>query len=307
MAAFPVVPELPEFHVAVVGRTDRGLVRSHNEDAFIVADLTGGALLQESPVARYEVGVHGVLLAVADGMGGARAGEIASAMALETLRRSLDQAVEHASPNAEVVSNAVQTAHRMVLQAAHDAGQSGASQMGATLTAAYVYGGFAYIAEVGDSRAYLLRGGVLTQLTKDQSLVQQLLDSGAITKAQADESPFKNVILQAMGHQDAVDVALARLALRDRDCIVLCSDGLTNVVTDDEMRATILSARSLDAAADKLVEIANERGGPDNITVVLAGIGGALAQSRPGERIEETFEVLKEYEPRSSRKPQKPH
>jgi serine/threonine protein phosphatase PrpC len=306
MSAFAAVPDLPVFHVAVAGKTDRGLVRSHNEDAFIVADLTGGELFREGPIARYDVGEHGVLLAVADGMGGARAGEIASAMALETLRRSLDKAVEHERPNADVVSDAVQSAHRVVLQAAHDAGQSGSSQMGATLTAAYVYGGFAYIAEVGDSRAYLLRGGVITQLTKDQSLVQQLLDTGAITKEQAFESPFRNIILQAMGHQDAVEVALARLALRDRDCLILCSDGLTNVLSDDEIRRAILGSPALDVAVDRLVALANERGGPDNVTVVLAGIGGTLTPSRPGERIEETFEVLKEYEPRST-KPPKPH
>jgi len=168
--------------------------------------------------------------------------------------------------------------------------------MGATLTAVLVRGDSAYIAEVGDSRAYLLRGGVIKQLTKDQSLAQVLIDKGALDAARAEDSPFKNVILQAMGRSERVKVALARLSLRARDCLLLCSDGLTRHVSDDEIRDIVLPAKRLDAACKALVDLANERGGVDNITVMLAGVGGTREAVRSSDRITRTFEVLKSFE-----------
>lgn len=168
--------------------------------------------------------------------------------------------------------------------------------MGATLTAVFVRGDTATIAEVGDSRAYLIRRGVIKQLTKDQSLAQVLIDKGALDPARADDMPFKNVILQAMGRGARIEVALARLSLRARDCLLLCSDGLTRHVSDDEIRDIVLPATRLDAACKALVDLANERGGADNVTVVLAGVGGALEAARSGDRITRTFEVLTSFE-----------
>ncbi len=152
------------------------------------------------------------------------------------------------------------------------------------------------MAEVGDSRAYLIRRGEITRLTKDQSYVQLLVDGGVISEAEAAQSPFANVILQAMGHQANVSVALGRLELRGRDCLLLCSDGLTKHIADDEMKATLLAAPDLRTACDRLVDLANRRGGTDNITVVLAGIGGTLARAAAGETPGATFEVLKSFE-----------
>jgi serine/threonine protein phosphatase PrpC len=234
-----------------------------------------------------------VILAVSDGMGGANAGEVASAIVVDTVRSALAEAPPSASRRA-VLTAAVERAHRAVEEAAQK--EKKHRGMGATLTAVFVRGDSAYIAEVGDSRAYLLRGGKMKQLTKDQSLAQALIDKGALDPSQADEAPFKNVILQAMGRSKRMKVALARLSLRARDCLLLCSDGLTRHVSDDEIRDIVLPAPRLDAACKALVDLANERGGVDNITVILAGVGGTLEAVRSTDRITRTFEVLTSFE-----------
>jgi serine/threonine protein phosphatase PrpC len=170
--------------------------------------------------------------------------------------------------------------------------------MGATLTALYVRGPTAYVAELGDSRAYVLRAGRITQLTKDQSYVQLLIDRGLVGPAQAQESPFRNLILQAIGYQPRVSVALGRLDLRRFDCLLLCSDGLSNEVTDLEMRDIVLESRDLGLAADRLIALANERGGPDNATAVLIGVNGDLATPSREEPVERTFRVLGTFDHR---------
>jgi len=159
----------------------------------------------------------------------------------------------------------------------------------------FVHAGQAYIAEVGDSRAYLIRAGTMCQLTHDQSMVQVLVDSGVIAPEQAETSPIRNIILQAMGNQPNLKVALTRLELRDRDCFVLCSDGLTTMVHDDEIRDLVLASGRPEIAAKQLVDLANERGGKDNITVVLAGVGGGLTPPSADETIDDTFEVLSTF------------
>ncbi len=280
------------FHVSVAARTDVGQAREKNEDAFVVADLSGGTLLDGEPNARFDVGERGVLLAVSDGMGGADSGEVASALVCETLTRAFTNA-EPGTPRDALMNDAVQKAHLAVWDEAKSKGR----KMGATLTAVFVHAGSAYIAEVGDSRAYLVRRGKITQLTKDQSMVQVLLDTGVIAKADAEHSPLKSIILQAMGNQQNLKVALAKLELRNRDALVLCSDGLTNHVTDEEIKTHVMSMRPQQAAT-KLVDLANERGGKDNITVVVAGVGGELDPALSTERVTDTFEVLTTFEPK---------
>jgi PPM family protein phosphatase len=280
------------FHVSVAAQTDVGKVREKNEDAYVVADLTGGTLLDGEPHARFDVGERGVLIAVSDGMGGADSGEVASALVVETLTRAFRKAAPGTQQDA-LMNDAVQRAHRAVWDEAKEKGR----KMGATLTAVFIHAGQAYIAEVGDSRAYLVRRAKITQLTKDQSMVQVLLDTGVIGKADAEHSPLKNVILQAMGNQQNIKTALAKLELRNRDCLVLCSDGLTNHVSDDEIRDHVMTLRP-NQAAKKLVDLANERGGKDNITVVVAGVGGELDPARSTEKVADTLEVLTTFEPK---------
>ena len=280
------------FYLSVAGQTDVGKVREKNEDTFVVADLTGGALLDGTQHSRFDVGERGVLLAVSDGMGGAQAGEVASALVVETLTLAMANAAPD-TPRDALMNDAIQKAHLAVW----DVAKRESKKMGATLTAVFVHAGQAYIAEVGDSRAYLIRAGKICQLTHDQSMVQMLVDTGIIEPEQAEHSPIRNVILQAMGNQKNVKVALAKLELRDRDCIVLCSDGLTGHVHDDEIRDVVLASGRPEVATRQLVELANERGGKDNITVVVAGVGGGLSRPITGEEIKDTFQVLTSFDP----------
>lgn len=281
------------FYLSVAGHTDIGRVRKRNEDTFVVADLSGGSLLDGAPHARFDVGERGVLLAVSDGMGGAEAGEVASALVVETLTRALATAAP-GTPRDALMTEAIEKAHRAVWNVA----KRESKKMGATLTSVFVHAGQAYIGEVGDSRAYLIRGGSICQLTHDQSMVQMLVDSGVLAPEQAVESPLRNVILQAMGNQREVKVALARLALRDRDCLVLCSDGLTTLVHDDEIRDLVLKTGRPEIAARELVDLANERGGYDNITVVVAGVGGSLTKVATDECFADTFETITTFDMR---------
>ena len=267
-----------------------------NEDAFVVADLTGDSILQEQQIGRFEVGQRGVLLAVSDGIGGHAAGEVASALVVESLRRSMAKGAVEAQDT--LLEKAVLQANRDVWEAAHHPGRH---NMGATLTAMFIHGTVAHIAEVGDSRAYLLRNGNILQVTRDQSYVQLLLDSGALSPQEANRSEIRNVILQAMGLRPDVTVALGRLDLRDRDAFILCSDGLSNKVSVEELRDLVLTSPRLDMAGRRMIELANERGGEDNITAIVCGIGGDLPKPQETERLSQTLHVLQEFEaPRSA-------
>ena len=277
-------------YVSVAAATHVGKVREKNEDAFVVADLTGGTLLADKTHARFDVGERGVLLAVSDGMGGAQAGEVASAIVVETLTKEIGNAPLE-TPRDATLTEAVKAAH----EAVRTRGQQDQAKMGATLTAIFVRAGRAYIAEVGDSRAYLIRSGKIAQVTKDQSMVQLLVDSGVMSASDASNSPMRNVILQAMGHQREIKIAVSKLELRDRDCLVLCSDGLTVHVSDEEIKSTILGVRP-EAAVEKLLELALERGGKDNVTIVVAGIGGELQKPSESEPPDTAVEVIKAFE-----------
>jgi serine/threonine protein phosphatase PrpC len=278
--------------LTVYGQTDIGLVRKANEDSFVIGDLTGGSLIQEQHITQFEVGQRGLLLAVSDGMGGHQAGEVASALVVESLRRSMASQAGGASD--ALLEKATLQANREVWQAAHYPGRE---HMGATLTALFVHDKTAYIAEVGDSRAYLLRGGEIAQVTRDQSYVQLLVDSGAMSATQAKDSDLSNVVLQAMGLKVEVSAALGKLDLRERDCLVLCSDGLSNKLSADEIRQVILSSTGLDAACTRLVDEAKRRGGEDNITVIVAGVEGDLPPLAMGEKIAATLVVIREFQP----------
>jgi serine/threonine protein phosphatase PrpC len=280
-------------HISVAAKSDVGRVRGNNEDAFLIADLTRGERGAPGSIRRIDIGDKGILLVVSDGMGGEQAGEVASALVVEAFTRTLEAAPPHLPPAAQLKFAAAK-AHLDVAAASRHRGREG---MGATLTAVHILGGVAYVAEIGDSRAYLLRSGCIFQLTRDQNLAQLLTDAGAIKAEDAKTSPMKNVLAQAMGQGSAIQVALGRLVLRDRDCLLLCSDGLTGKVTDEEIRGEILGSKNLERACERLVFKANERGGQDNITVVIAGVGGNLPPAPPGERLSSTYEILESFAP----------
>ena len=255
-----------------------------------MVDVASRAVLGGERAGRSRLGDR-VLLAVSDGLGGQPGGEIASAVVVETLARAMLWA-RTATPREELLDAAVQVAHRAVQQAAVTHGKLG---MGATLVAALVDGPTAYVAEVGDSRVYLLRGGSLAQISHDQSMVQAMIDEGMMDAEDKRTFPFRSVILQSMGMDGAPRVALRRVDLRRGDLILLCSDGLTELVPDPDIKRVLLAAPRLDVACSALVDLANARGGVDNITVVLAKAGGELPPGRAGETIASTVEVLRSF------------
>lgn len=278
--------------VTAFGLTDPGRVRKNNEDAFLIAQLAEAANgAAPSEVATFAADEEAVILAVSDGMGGADAGEVASALVVQSLREAMMSA--HGEGWDAATKTAVEKANRAVYEAAKEPGKRG---MGATVTAVCVHGNQAHIAEVGDSRAYLVRNGRIRQVTRDQSFVQFLVDSGAIKPEEAASYPMKNVVLQAMGQNPDVQVALGRLTLRRGDRLLLCSDGLSGMISAGDMRTIVEREPTLDAAARALIAAANEKGGEDNITAVLAELGGeGLSPPHEAETLTQTFQVLAEY------------
>jgi PPM family protein phosphatase len=279
--------------VSVFARTDVGMHRSGNEDAFLVADLTTGNVGLGPDISAHRVGERGSLMIVSDGMGGAAAGEIASEMAVATICDSL-MSEPAESEIVQRLKVATETANQRIWD--HSQENMELSGMGATVTAALVQGTTAYIAQVGDSRAYLIRDGRIKQLTKDQSLAQMLFDSGAVNLEQMAAVP-QNVIMQALGTQQEVKVAMSAVQLFRNDCLVLCSDGLSNKVQPDELSAMIQDTEDLTEACRLLIERANERGGEDNITVVIARFDGeALLSAGDGKAITASFSpISQEY------------
>jgi PPM family protein phosphatase len=263
--------------VSVFGKTDLGRSRDHNEDTFLVADLSTGHASLQPDVRDHVIGPRGSLFMVADGMGGAAAGEVASQMAVELIHRHLaavwatdtDTSEERfAFRMREALERANQRIHEYAKQHAEVRG------MGTTATAAGVYRTGLWLAQIGDSRAYLARDGEVIQLTKDQSLMQRLVDAGELTEEEAEQSERRNIILQALGPDPKVKVDLTYQPLRRGDTLVICSDGLSSLVRREEIGELLREYPDLASACSALIDLANGRGGPDNITVVIARFDG---------------------------------
>ncbi len=252
--------------ITAVGATDPGRRRPNNEDGLTIVDLTSGSEIAELEVRDLNVGKSGVLLAVCDGVGGRRAGEIASSLALAELAHEME-AVGDQCPRRAIFREAVERVNHAVWMKAQD--DPALDGMATTLTGAVVCSGRAVLAHVGDSRAYVLRDGHIRQVTRDQSFVESMLAAGALTEEEAAHSPYRNVILQAVGRKKSVEVALDALDVRDGDMLLLCTDGLSEKVEAAEM-ASALAGPDLAAAVRSLIALANERGGEDNITVLAA-------------------------------------
>ncbi len=263
--------------VSVFGKTDLGLTREHNEDTFLVADLSSGHANLQPDVRSHEVGPRGSLFIVADGMGGAAAGEIASAMAADSIYRHLstawaEDAEVSAARFAYRMKEAVELANQQIYAYARE--HPDVRGMGTTVTAAGIFGDELYLAQIGDSRGYLVRNGVAFQLTRDQSLTQRLVDAGELTEEEAEQSERRNIILQALGPDPRVKVDLSLQKLRRGDTLILCSDGLSGVVKREEFSQMVADSADLPSLCSGLIDLANERGGPDNVTVVAARFDG---------------------------------
>ena len=249
--------------IASAGATDVGRVRTNNEDCFrIVAPMN--------------------LFVLSDGMGGAAHGEVASELAVETVVKHCQEAENNlAAPmfgetqagwndRTKRLFSAVYLANRKIFESAEQHPEQ--KGMGATLTAAWVDGPRLSIAHVGDSRAYLLRAGGLQQLTSDHSLVAEQVRRGILTAVEAETSEIQSVLLRALGSQQQVEVDTEEQELFTRDVLLLCSDGLTRMVTEPEIAGALQSEPDPVRAATKLVELANDAGGVDNITVLVVRV-----------------------------------
>ncbi|HXU81348.1 MAG TPA: Stp1/IreP family PP2C-type Ser/Thr phosphatase, partial [Polyangia bacterium] len=263
-----------DIKVTVFGKTDVGLVREHNEDSFLIADATLDKRESEprEPI-EIPVGPKGALLLVCDGMGGAAAGEVASQMAVESISTALASA--EAQPRdgfARRLRRAIEDANdRIYAQSRDNQSERG---MGTTCTAVGLVDGTLVLGQIGDSRCYVLRDGKLAQVTKDQSLAWQLIEAGAMTAEEAKQFEHANIILQALGVQERVDVALSQVPLRQGDVVLVSSDGLHGPVSDEEILQVLKEESDVKRACDRLVARALEREGPDNITVVVARFDG---------------------------------
>jgi serine/threonine protein phosphatase PrpC len=264
----------PDIQIEVFGKTDVGLIREHNEDNLLMADLGGD--LRESELdapAKFALTERGALFLVCDGMGGAAAGEVASQMAVDAVHETMVSA----EPSAHDVfgrglRRAVEIANDRIFQQSRD--NQSERGMGTTCTAAALMDDTLMVAQIGDSRCYVYRNGKLGQVTKDQSLAWQLIEAGAMTLEDAKAFEHANIILQALGVQDRVDVVMSQVKLKRGDLVVLCSDGLHGPVSDEEMRDILAAEADLKKAGEGLLQKALERDGPDNITVILARVDG---------------------------------
>lgn len=232
--------------------SDKGLVRPNNEDAFLATEAAIG---------------------VADGMGGHEGGELASQIALEEASKAITSMERRPKATlAKIFANA----NSAVLRMARESQQTG---MGTTLTIAVLKKQRIWIGHIGDSRAYLLRGGNLEQLTEDHSLVGDLVRSGGLSQDEARTHPKRHVITKAVGTQKLIKPDIFSLAFEDGDRLLICTDGLTNHVEPDSL-SKLAAGGSPESACERLVEAAKERGGSDNITVVIGDINGA-SESKP--------------------------
>jgi len=264
-------------HVSVFGKTDLGRTRDHNEDTFLVADLSRKIASLQPEVREHEVGARGSLFMVADGMGGAAAGEVASKMATDAIFTHLStvwlqDTDQSAQRFAYRMKEAVELANQRINTHARE--HTEVRGMGTTATVAGVFGTVLYLAQVGDSRAYLVRRGSATQITKDQSLMQRLVEAGELTEEEAEQSERRNIILQALGPDPRVKVDLTWQELCRGDVLVLCSDGLSGQVKREEIGEQVNATDDLVELCASLVTLANERGGPDNITAVAVRFRG---------------------------------
>lgn len=249
--------------ILLIGETDTGKVREHNEDTIALDPDIG-------------------LLVLADGMGGYNAGEVASGIAVKTIANLVREAVEREdlaasdpltrlSRRSIVLRDAIQRANKIIYQTARS--QPNCEGMGTTVVAALLYDNRVSIAHVGDSRLYRLRGGQIEQLTLDHSLLQELVDRGFYSPEEAQRASNKNYVTRALGVEANVDVELQELPAHKGEMFLLCSDGLSDMVEDDDMGITVATfGANLNTVAQHLVQLANENGGKDNISVVLAQV-----------------------------------
>jgi len=293
---FSANPESASTAIAVLeakvgARTDRGRVRENNEDRVLVFDLNRGLALATEEMAVAELQPLGVLLVVADGMGGMAAGEQASQLCIEqlpgNLLKRLSQANAASPPGRasreerrQALDEAVRQTHQCIyVHASADAGLRG---MGTTLTAALLEENCLYVAQVGDSRAYLGRGSDLRQLTRDQTVWETFRQETQHSAPALGKAPWKNMLMQALGAQAEIQVAITETALEPGDWLLLCTDGLHRAVAPEEIGAVMAAESNPAEKAFELVGLANLHGGPDNVSVIVCQLANHSGPARRG-------------------------
>ncbi|MDT7780225.1 MAG: family protein phosphatase [Acidobacteriota bacterium] len=267
----------PAFEIVASVQTDMGCVREINEDSGRFVRPADPALLA----------LKGALIIVADGMGGHSAGEVASQMAVELVSRLYFE--QKSSPDA-ALKHAVEEANRKINSAA--AADESKHGMGTTCTALALCGDKAFVAHVGDSRLYMMRGEQFYQLTEDHSAVTEMVKLGIISKEEARTHEDKNIILRALGTSPEVEASvLEPFKLHVGDYYLLCSDGLYDLVRDEEIASVLTESEDIHAAGEQLIALARERGGHDNITVGIIGIKPAGAEAAEVEQVRATREL----------------
>ena len=240
----------------IAAKTDVGRVRKSNQDAYLTGELPGGV----------------AWAVVCDGMGGAAGGNIASAMAVEYIASKLN-ACFHEGMGVQSIENVLESAITGANICVYDMAHSNEKLdgMGTTVVAAVIIDGVACIAHAGDSRAYLVSGDTIKQVTTDHSLVQEMVDNGEITADEAKTHPIKNYITRALGTSQNIEIDFSTESLSEGDSLILCTDGLTNFVDDAQLLASTRDTKCFEFI-ENLVDMANENGGGDNITVVCMSV-----------------------------------
>ena len=254
--------------ISVFAQTDVGRVRKGNEDSFLVVDTTSENSASLTEVRQYNLNDGIKFFMVADGMGGPAAGEVASLLAVNTVLKEMkSKTASTESEFVQMLDDSLQKANAAILEKASKNPEM--RGMGTTATLAGISNNKLFIGQIGDSRAYIVRNNTITQVTKDQSFVGQLVALGTITEEEAEKHPQKNVILQALGSNASMQVAATSIDFFQNDYLLLCSDGLSGLVKDEEIKSIVQSSSDLVSACKELIGLANQRGGHDNITVVI--------------------------------------
>jgi serine/threonine protein phosphatase PrpC len=279
--------------VNVFGMSDVGRVRKNNEDNFVVCNLSTGEASLTPSLRNHRLGPRGTLFLVADGMGGEASGEVASQICATTVPKRLYENLKSLGSVSEtnfvlLLREAVEFANQIIFQRAQS--EPGFRGMGTTTTAAALFGPHVFVAQVGDSRAYVLRNQEMVQLTRDQTYLNYLAEIGAEVPADLEKDSRRSILTQAVGSSETVDVKVTYTKVRQGDGLLLCSDGLYNMVKLPHLQSVLAQPGPLPAKCKTLIEKANENGGTDNITMIVAEISGpglSPSAAQPGVELRE--------------------
>lgn len=273
--------------------SDPGVVRTNNEDAFLLTDLKKGKSLADTCQIQQFIGDNSLLLVVSDGVGGSQLGELASELSVLSIKDAL-MSMSHNIDVSDRLTAAVEQANHIVWsQNVKDPKQQ---WMKATVTVAVIEQDKAYIATVGDSRAYIIRGNRIKQLTTDQTLAGVLVSKGVVSANEVHKHARNNVILQAIGNAQSIQVAISTINLEQGDYLLMCSDGLSNKLSAQEL-TSYTTSYSIDVAVAHMVNLAKQRGGEDNITIVLAKFEGDALTKKDREQLTKQVQHLSTFDP----------